>query len=135
MFADDDPDLLTAAALETLSTENVSKDSDEVDERIVVVDIAASGKEVVSVSSLSPQWQALKTKVTPAPSWGGGGDGTNADQVLMLRISGQEVESSRVGKERGRAGDIDGLLRTFDERLIGLDEVLGSAASEASPSA
>ncbi|KJX99769.1 hypothetical protein TI39_contig352g00008 [Zymoseptoria brevis] len=119
LFADDDPDILTAAALETLSDEQ-----HEVEERFVVVDMSADGKEVEATSSFFPEWQALRTRVTQAPSWG---DQTRAgDRGLMLRIEGREMWSG----QRARKGDINGLLQNFDEAMGGLDEVLGNKAAQ-----
>lgn len=114
LFADDDQEILTAAALETLSDEHQ-------EERFVIVDISSDGKEVVSASSLSPAWQRLETKVTQAPSWGD--ESKTGDRGLMLRISGQEAEIWVNGK---RKGDIDGLLRAFDQLTSTLDGVFDS---------
>ncbi|SMQ50044.1 unnamed protein product [Zymoseptoria tritici ST99CH_3D1] len=119
LFSDDDSDILTAAALEILSDEQ-----HEVEERFVVVDMSADGKEVVATSSFSPEWQALRTRVTQAPSWG---DQTMAgDRGLMLRIEGREMGSG----QRARKGDINGLLQRFDQAMGGLDEALGNKAAQ-----
>ncbi|CZT15561.1 uncharacterized protein RCC_01414 [Ramularia collo-cygni] len=121
LFADDDQEILTAAALETVSHERQEPD----DERFVIVDMNADGREVVGISSLSPDWQTLKTKVTQAPSWGDASK--SAEKGLMLRISGKEAEA---GGDKGRKGDVDGLLKAFDELAGTLDEVLGSSITE-----
>lgn len=125
LFADDDQEILTAAALETVSDEQQQQQGPE-DERFVIVDMNADGREVVAVSSLSPDWQALKTKVTQAPSWGD--ESKAGERGLMLRISGQEAED---GGDRRRKGDTDGLLKAFDELAGTLDEVLGSPMPDA----
>lgn len=114
LFADDDQDILTAAALETVSEEQQGSD----EERFVIVDISANGREVVSVSSLSPEWQTLKTKVTQAPSWGD--ESKSGERGLMLRISGQEAEG---WSDRRQKGDVDGLLKAFDQLAGNLDGV------------
>lgn len=120
LFADDDQDILTAAALETISDEQQVSE----DERFVIVDISPDGREVSNVSSLSPDWQTLKTKVTQAPSWGE--DGKTGEKDLMLRISGQEAET---GSVRRLKGDLDGYLKAFDDLVTTLDGVLGSVTA------
>lgn len=125
VFTDDeDTDILTNAALQTLNDSEQPQEHDEADERFVVLDIDPTGKEVLSAKSLSPEWQSLKTHISPAPSWGGNEEGD--DRGLMLRISGQEArkEASLKGKVKG---DVNGLLRVFDEHLDGLTGVLGSS--------
>jgi hypothetical protein len=126
LFSDDDPDILTAAALETLSDRQ-----HEVEERFVVVDMSADGNEVVAASSFSPEWQALKTRVMQAPSWG---DQTGSvERGLMLRIEGKETGSGSRAKKKG---DVDGLLKAFDQAMGGLDEALGlTSAAEKSAEA
>jgi hypothetical protein len=116
LFADDDQEILTAAALETVSDEH----HEPADERFVIVDMSSEGREVVSVSSLSPDWQTLKTKVTQAPSWGD--ESKTGERGLMLRISGQEAEN---GNDKRRKADVDGLLKAFDDLAGTLDGVLG----------
>lgn len=121
LFADDDQEILTAAALETISNNQLQDPLERPeDERFVIVDMNADGREVVGISSLSPDWQTLKTKVTQAPSWGD--ESRTGDRGLMLRISGQEAE---VGNEERKKDNIEGLLKTFDDLAGTLDEVLG----------
>jgi hypothetical protein len=133
IFSDDDPEILTNAALEALEANGEGSQhqvpADHVEERYVIVDMAADGKTVTSASSMSRDWQALQTTITPAPSWGD--DTKSEDKGLMLKVSGQE--SSRVGSAREKrksvqAGDhIDDLVAAFSERLDSLEEVLGRA--------
>ena len=127
LFADDDPEILTSAALETLHEPHHEQD---VEERFVILDFASDGKEIVSATSLSPDWQAVQTKLTPAPSWGGD-DGKNADKELMLTISGREASREGVSKDKARKGDVEILLKTFDEHMGSLDGVLGSEEMDA----
>ena len=46
----------------------------------------------------------------------------------MLRISGQEVDGEGAGKTRkaSETVDVDALIKSFDQRLMNLDRVLGS---------
>lgn len=129
VFADDDPEILTAAALESLDADHEQADNPSTaeNERFVILDLSPSGKEVVSATSLSPDWQALRTSISPAPSWGGSSDGKGeAERGLMLRISGQEARTGKGGKAKRRdREDVEGLLRGFDELMTGLDGVLG----------
>ncbi|KAK3702911.1 hypothetical protein LTR37_014760 [Vermiconidia calcicola] len=132
MFSDDDPEVLTSAALDALDTaEDGSAEvaqAGQIRERCVIIDMAADGKTVASASSISPDWQALKTTITQAPSLFNASE--NADKGLVLKISGQErtpVSISR-GKSRPREQDasIDELLKKFGDRLQSLDEALGA---------
>jgi hypothetical protein len=125
IFSDDDPEILTSAALDSLDRyEDGQRQGDDIDERCIIVDITVDGKTVASASSMSPQWQALKTTVTPAPSWG---DNTkDVDRGLMLKVSGQETSSiSSTKSMKKRAHDIEGLVKTFSSRLDSLEDVLG----------
>ena len=136
VFADDDTDLLTSATLEALDNHaEASTHPEEAEDRFVVVDMAIDGRTVASTSSLSSDWQAVKTTVTQAPSWGD--ESRSADKGLMLKISGQEGTSSGTlehGKRRRQqAGSIDDMVAAFSERLRDLDEVLGRTTSYVDP--
>lgn len=143
VFSDDDPEIMTNAALDALAAhENDNDDSrspsekdeeeGEQEERCVFLDMAADGKTVVSASSLSPGWQALRTSVTQAPSWGEVGN--DGDGRLLLKISGQEIGASRRARakqkqqqqqeeEKSEAG-LDELVKMFGYRLEGLEQVM-----------
>lgn len=126
VFADDeDTDILTNAALQTLNDAEQPRQDGDPDDRFVILDLDPTGKDVISAVSLSPEWQALKTQLSPAPSWGGH-DEKSADKGLMLRISGQEAKKEGTIKTKAK-GDINGLLKVFDESMAGLDGVLGSS--------
>ncbi|KAF2172176.1 hypothetical protein M409DRAFT_17415 [Zasmidium cellare ATCC 36951] len=126
VFADDeDTEFLTNAALQTLSDSEQPRQDGEPENRFVILDLDPTGKEVISAVSLSPEWQALKTQTSPAPSWGGQDD-KSTDRGLMLRISGQEAKREALVKGRAK-GDVNGLLKMFDENMAGLDGVLGSS--------
>ncbi|KAK3719476.1 hypothetical protein LTR37_004334 [Vermiconidia calcicola] len=132
MFSDDDPEFLTSAALDALDTaEDGSaevRQTGPVEERCVIVDMAADGKTVASASSLSPEWQALKTTITQAPSLFNNSE--KAAKGLVLKISGQEKMPAVMsrGKRRPQEQDagIDELLKKFGDRLQSLDEALGT---------
>ncbi|KXT11468.1 hypothetical protein AC579_2409 [Pseudocercospora musae] len=119
VFADDDQDIITNAALETLPPKRL--DVNEVEDRFIVVDMAADGKQVVSATSLSANWQGLTTKLAQAPSWGD--DSNLADRGLMLLISGQQAREEK----RRAQGDIQGLIKVFDEHLDDLNGLLEAA--------
>lgn len=127
VFADDDQDLITNAALETLSLpfDAAADESENVHDRMAIVDIGADGRTVVSTVSLSPDWQAVESTLTQAPSWSH--DSSIEDRRLMLRISGKEVAHSQaVGKKKqGKHDDVEGLIKAFDKRLVDLDRALG----------
>ena len=138
IFSDDDPEILTNAALEALEAQGDDAQhrapAEHAEERYVIVDMAADGKTVTSASSMSKEWQALRTTITPAPSWGD--DTRSEDKGLMLKVSGEE--SSRVGggrekRKSAQAGEnLDELVEAFGERLDSLDEVLGRPGQDLS---
>jgi hypothetical protein len=125
VFADDDPDLLTNAALHTLPTDH---DADRPElaglDRFVIVDVDATGKEIVSASSLAPDWQVAETKVVQAPSWRD--ESTAESRQLMVWISGHEPARGDVllRDAARRRDDVGGLLRAFDDHLAGLEDIL-----------
>lgn len=70
-----------------------------VQERVVLVDVAADGEGILSAHSLSPEWQVSGVKVSKAPTWmsddSGPAMGGDGGQGLMLTIEG-------VGRKTGR---------------------------------
>ena len=137
IFSDDDTEVLTSAALEALErgddASQAKSRSDEAQERCVIVDMAADGKSVISASSMSPDWQALKYSVMQAPSWGD--DSDVKEKGLMLKIAGRTSKAASLSKEKRQRQDhadsIDDLVKEFGNRLGGLDEVLGRTRDEA----
>ncbi|KAK5171779.1 uncharacterized protein LTR77_003415 [Saxophila tyrrhenica] len=126
IFSDDDPEILTSAALDCIDQhQDGTQQAEEEEERYVIVDMAADGKTAASTTSLSPHWQAVTTAVTQAPSWGN--DAVQADRRLMLKVSGQEMQTyhGKSSKQRKTSKDIDALVKTFSDRLDGLDKVVG----------
>lgn len=136
LFSDDDPEILTSAALGAIAkTENGGQDEDkegsengDAEERVVIVDVGADGKTVTNVSSLSGKWQALRTEVGAAPSMGGNGE-EGGDKGLMLRISGREFGFAEEGEWEGERRDVDveELLKRFGEKVAGLEVVMGKS--------
>lgn len=120
IFADDDQDILTDAALTAIDQSAGS--TSETEERIIVIDMAADGKNVTSATSLSQNWQNVKVAITSAPSW----DDTtgSAERGLMMKISGTEnkiVESEKPKNARY----MDELVRSFGECIDRLESIMG----------
>jgi hypothetical protein len=110
VFADDeDQGVLTSAALRAIDREDSTLHDAGVEERVAVIDMDYDGRTVLGISSLSPDWQALRTEVWQAPGRSDNKQG-GADRGLMLRVSGKDFES---------------LVKSFGQGLESLDEVLG----------
>ncbi|CAK1355600.1 hypothetical protein CB0940_00685 [Cercospora beticola] len=120
IFADDDPDILTNAALHALHTD--SDETASTNERFVVVDMSADGREVLSTASLSSRWQDVKSNIKQAPSWGN--NSLNTQQ--MLCISGREPALwQRTRDLQRRKGDVSALIKALDETQAELESVVG----------
>jgi hypothetical protein len=106
IFADDeDQGVLTSAALRAIDKEdNTLQDGEDAEERVAIIDMDSDGRTVLGISSLSPDWQALRTQVWQAPGRSDNKQGTT-DRGLMLRV--------------------DVLVKNFGLALESLDEVLG----------
>ena len=130
VFADDDPEILTSAALDALEVaendEATRTTPAEVRERYVIVDLAADAKSVAATSSMSADWQAVKIALTQAPSWGE--DPNNSERGLMLKISGQDSKATseykRNNRRHGHSARLDELAQEFNQRLENLDKLL-----------
>ena len=124
IFADDDPALMTAASMRALgatgtpaspghsrkhygkaatgNTPDASYPEDEllpppkpgVEERFVIVDLAADGHTVIGAHSLSGDWAVTKSVVVPAPSFGGHSDDEEEGQTMMLKLDGMPITGS-----------------------------------------
>lgn len=145
LFSDDDQEILTSAALHSIEASSLADapklrqegeehgdeagEEGEVEERVVIVDIAADGKSVKDVASLSAAWQALRTEVGAAPSMGDASE-EGGERGLMLKISGTEAGSADLKREMQQAEDVEGLVRRFGELLDGLDGVVGTDYKE-----
>jgi hypothetical protein len=125
IFADDeDQGVLTSAALRAIGKEdNTLQDGEDAEERVAIIDMDSDGRTVLGISSLSPEWQALRTQVWQAPGRTDNKQGT-ADRGLMLRVSGKET-SAPSGTGKQNVEDLDVLVKNFGLALESLDEVLG----------
>lgn len=120
VFADDDQDILTDAALSAI--DQSTEPDTETEERVVVVDMGPDGKTVTEITSLSPNWQHVKAAVGQAPSWGGAADGT--DSGLMLKISGKVANDDNAQRLK-QVRYLDDLVRSFGDGIDSLSEIIG----------
>lgn len=104
IFADDDDDLVTNAAIHALKAsssvpveDDPHQNPDSPKERFILLDLDPSTSKVVSAQSLSPEWQITATDLSVAPSFQ---DHENAlDGGMMLRIRGVVGSTSNPGSE------------------------------------
>jgi len=120
VFADDDQDILTDAALTAI--DQPAGSTSEIEERIIVVDMAADGKSITSAKSLSQKWQNLTAAIAQAPSWDDTTGGT--EKVLMLKISGAEHKDDNAEKPK-HVYYVDELVRSFGESIDWLEGIIG----------
>lgn len=107
VFSDDDPDIITNAALRALNADadisDVREGSDELvkpvlrGERSIIVDMSEDGQMVADARSLCPEWQVFEHSLTLAPSFSDA-DSASRD-TLMLRIAGKGASSPKLGKD------------------------------------
>jgi hypothetical protein len=115
VFADDEPDVLSSAALHALDASSVQaqREADarvlveggvREEERYILVSMRPDGTNVAGARSLAPNWAVTNAEVRPAPTFDGG-DGEGSD-ALMLMIEGlgsgasSSVPPARTAKER-----------------------------------
>ena len=123
IFSDDEHQAaITAEALAVLDREDTTAHQDEVEERVVLLDMDVDGRTVVSAASLSADWQAIQTEITKAPSWGDEKQG--AERGLMLRLTGKEAKDS-VAFRQSQVNDLQALISRFGSQLEALEEALG----------
>ncbi|KAF2868033.1 hypothetical protein BDV95DRAFT_450884, partial [Massariosphaeria phaeospora] len=152
VFADDDPVIVTAAAMRSLglddtqylpqnTPEGEEKEPNQADEQetqvesplpppipgikehYLIVDVGTDGHTIVDAQSLSSEWQITDANIRTAPSF----DESSPDHSYMLRIEGVEVPGRSKGKTKGEPGDTK--LREARERSQGdlfgaLDELV-----------
>ncbi|KAM0717507.1 hypothetical protein Q7P37_007359 [Cladosporium fusiforme] len=125
VFSDDeDQGVLTHAALEAIDKEdNTLHEGEGTDERVAIIDMDYDGRTVLGSSSLSPEWQALRTEIWEAPGKPGGSRHGATERGLMLRVSGKE-HGGRMAGEMNVRKDVDQLVQWFGSCLQELDEVL-----------
>lgn len=116
IFSTDDPDgdLVTAAALQTLSVIPTLPAGTR-EERYIIVDLDSTGTRVVGAHSMAHDWQIISAEIGPAPSWEGEGGGK------MLKIEG--VDEAQEEGEGGFVG-LEGLLDVYGKRLEELKRVV-----------
>jgi hypothetical protein len=100
------------------------KEVEKREERVVIVDVNATGDGIVSSSSLSASWQVVNAEIAAAPTF----EGTegNGGPRLMLKIEGVGIEEEDLGlsaKGKGVAESAMGeeemqtLLEGFDRKM------------------
>ena len=116
IFSTDDPngDLITAAALQTLSV-TPPLPAGTRKERYIIIDLDSTGTRVVGAHSMANDWQIISAEIGPAPSWEGEGGGK------MLKIEG--VDEAQEEGEGGFVG-LEGLLDIYGKRLEELRRVV-----------
>lgn len=157
IFDDDDTELLTAACLEAVDAEDAYEASTRPpfeqtptnnsppvgarvpENRILLLNVDASGTKVVKAHSLTPNWQILSTSLSPAPTWDTPAqEGGAEEHNMMLRIEGtQALEDAKIaGKVKGSRVQDSGaavseeellaLMQEFDQRMKMLRVVVES---------
>lgn len=101
LFADDEADVLSQAALHALDSYIPEEgDQQNEEERYVLLDLDREGMVVSSVKSLAPGWAVTNAEVRAAPTFDAG-DGKGGDG-LMLMVEGTtgvvEAGTSRKGE-------------------------------------
>ena len=105
VFADDEPEVLSNAALHALDafTPQAIRDAEakalvdgtaREEERYILVNMGPSGTNVVGARSLAPTWAVTNARVRAAPTFDGG-DGEGSDG-LMLMVEGKSSSTSAV---------------------------------------
>jgi hypothetical protein len=130
LFTNDPTDALTTAALDTL-TPSPSPSASTPKERYLIIDLDATGSNVVASRSLSPEWAVTIAEVGKAPTWGEGkgeaGEG-EGEGALMLRIEGVEaVRGVEIGKVKEGEVVLDELVERYMRGLEGLRRVVEGA--------
>lgn len=126
-FADDDPEGLTSAVLDSIQPAQ-----QDTNHRLLLVDIGTDGRSIASAHSLDSTWQICNSSMVPAPSWTGSGPEA-ASEGLMLKIEGHEAPKQQqdTEKSRSKSGDIlhrlESDVEAYMERLGYLQNVLAKA--------
>lgn len=125
LFCDDeDQDLLTSAAIDAIQANEAAsgrESAHDTEQRILLVDIEGDGRSVAGVSSMSRNWQAARTEIGQAPSWGDSAE--EAEKGLMLKIIGENGRSNARRDTQPHGGLVE-LVETFGRQLESLREVL-----------
>jgi hypothetical protein len=97
VFADDEPDALTTAALDALEAYSPHareetearaqvEDMPREEERYILVSLGPNGTNITSVKSLAPNWAITNAEIRPTPTFDGGED--QGSDGLMLMVEG-----------------------------------------------
>jgi hypothetical protein len=115
VFADDEPDVLSTAALHALDafSPHAQQEAEaraqleglpREEERYIFVSLGQEGTNVASAKSLAPNWAIRNAEVRPAPTFDGSEDQGNDGLMLIVEGLGTGGESallpSRTQKER-----------------------------------
>ncbi|KAI9731824.1 MAG: hypothetical protein M1818_007689 [Claussenomyces sp. TS43310] len=169
LFSDDDTELLTAACLQAsdpltadtsadiasgsrhLQDPTSSSSSSIVygepqyaqdrarENRILLLDVDASGTKVVKAHSLTPNWQILSASLMPAPTWNAPTqEGQSEDNSTMLRIEGTDGYEGAKAKTKGLGlqdvslgeEEFAALMQNFDEKMKLLRTIVDSGGDE-----
>ena len=90
----------------------------------------ATGSNVVSAKSMSPDWAVTSTEVGAAPTWDRDGEGSEGERGegeeeegrgMMLRIEGMEVLG---GDDEGGERRLEELVEVYERRMGELRRVV-----------
>jgi hypothetical protein len=157
VFQDDEPDVLSSAALHALDAYSpqaireaeakaLVEGTTREEERYVLLSMGPDGTNVVSARSLAPSWAVTSAEVRAAPTFDGGeGEGSDG---LMLMVEGLSSgaatlpPSTRTAKERmvqardsfeearkRRGGDMIKAMEDLAQGMIGGLRVLDKVAT------
>ena len=102
IFADDDPDLLTAALLASLPTRPPRASPaapHEHGDRTLLVDLAPDGHSVTAARSLSRDWAVTSAAVQEAPTIGHGAEKAAGGWMLRLEGAGAPATTASTGSD------------------------------------
>ena len=149
IFSDDTPDTdpITAAALQVLDpasgysspttgrSDGIGNVNDgNAKERYVLLDMDATGTNVLSAKSMSPDWAITSTEICPAPTLddrrGEGAKDGGDEGGLMLRIEGMEVPVpvEGLGDRKGDERRLEELVEIYERRMVELRRVVDAGA-------
>ncbi|KAL6716685.1 hypothetical protein ACLMJK_006253 [Lecanora helva] len=148
IFSDDTPenDPITAAALQILDPASTSStptspsnnkppspETSSAKDRYILLDLDATGTQILSAQSMSPDWAVTSTEVTAAPTWDdstGGEEGQEGGGGMMLRIEGMEVPGV-VGGEGEEEKGLEELVEVWERRMGELRRVVDAGVGVA----
>ena len=148
VFADDDADAMTTAAMHSLDLYGVeASDSQgagarvpdvEVDERYIVVDLALDAQgstlEIRESTCLSPRWAVADARLRPAPVFGAADDDAGGSMMLVVEGVGLSQDPIGSGGKASKGKKADALLQDARERcggsvIAGMGDIYASLRS------